>query len=337
MRTDQLIQTYLPSIEEALSEAVERANGSGLEDLHQMMAYHMGWIGEGAGSKTSGKRIRPLLVLLTTQAAGGNWQQALPAAVAVELIHNFSLIHDDIEDNSPLRRGRPTVWKKWSIPLAINTGDAMFTLAHLAMLDLQKNNNSRTTLEAVNILQNSCLHLTMGQHLDISYEEKNILPIKAYWPMIQGKTAALISACTELGALIADVDKSTRNAYRNFGRDLGLAFQALDDILGIWGDSVKTGKSTASDLVAGKKSLPVLFGLAQNGDFARRWLSGPLTLDEVPALANQLELEGARDYAQNQANQLTDVALNALEQAQPQGEAGQVLTQLAHTLLQRDI
>jgi geranylgeranyl diphosphate synthase type I len=213
----------------------------------------------------------------------------------------------------------------------------MFTLAHLAMLDLQENTTPSITLGAMNILQNTCLQLTQGQHLDISYEDQPVLHIEAYWPMIRGKTAALISACTETGALIADVDKDTRDAYRRFGRDLGLAFQVLDDILGIWGDSIKTGKSIASDLVAGKKSLPVLFGLSQNGDFAQRWLSGPVTSIDVSELANQLELEGARDFAQREASRLTDAALSALRQAQPQGDAGKALMQLASQLLQREI
>ena len=337
MSLDQLTQSYRPSIEETLAQIVKRADGSNLDQLHYMMAYHLGWVGEDAGPKASGKRIRPLLVLLTTQAAGGEWSKALPAAAAVELIHNFSLIHDDIEDNSPLRRGRPTLWKRWGIPLSINTGDSMFTLAHLAMLDLAELSTTQITLGAVDILQNTCLHLTQGQHLDISYEDKKNLPIEAYWPMIQGKTAALISACTEIGALIADASEDIRDAYRRFGRDLGLAFQVLDDILGIWGNSSKIGKSVDSDLATGKKSLPVLYGLTQNGEFARRWLSGPVMQHEVPELANQLELEGARDFAQGEANRLTDAALIALAQAQPKGEAGQALTQLAHQLLQREV
>jgi geranylgeranyl diphosphate synthase type I len=197
--------------------------------------------------------------------------------------------------------------------------------------------NSQITLAASNVLQNTSLQLTQGQHLDISYEDEKTLPIEAYWPMVGGKTAALLSACTEIGAIIADVDHETREAYRKFGWNLGLAFQALDDILGIWGDAVKIGKSNASDLVAGKKSLPVLYGIAQNGDFAKRWLKEPILPEEVSALAAQLELEGARDYTQNTANRLTGAALEGLEQAQPQGKAGEALMELANKLLQREV
>ena len=137
--------------------------------------------------------------------------------------------------------------------------------------------------------------------------------------------------------MIAAVDEIKLKEYRCFGQDLGLVFQLVDDILGIWGDTIKIGKSNASDLVAGKKSLPVLYGLAQNGKFARRWLSGPILPDEIPELASQLEAEGAKDYTQNEAERLTKSALHALQQAKPIGKAGRALTQLAHQLLNREI
>ena len=122
----------LPAIEEKLRATLARTDEATLTELHYMLSYHLGLAGKGSGKSASGKRIRPQILLLTCAAAGGNWEEALPAAAAVELIHNFSLIHDDIEDNSPIRRGRPTIWKKWGIAQAINTGDAMFTLAFIA-------------------------------------------------------------------------------------------------------------------------------------------------------------------------------------------------------------
>jgi hypothetical protein len=129
--TDQM----LPAVETAMQRAVERARLPGCDELHFMLAYHLGWEGEGAGPRAQGKRIRPLLALLSAAGCGVDWRLALPAAVAVELLHNFSLIHDDIEDNSPLRRGRATLWTRWGIPQAINTGDTLFTLHTLS--DLQ--------------------------------------------------------------------------------------------------------------------------------------------------------------------------------------------------------
>ena len=133
-----LTRTMLISLEEELQYSIESQPEGELEQYNSMLAYHLGWDGEGAGPEARGKRIRPLLVLLTCSAAGGEWRNALPAAAAVELVHNFSLIHDDIQDNSPLRRGRETVWKRWGIAQAINAGDAMLTIAHLTLLRMEK-------------------------------------------------------------------------------------------------------------------------------------------------------------------------------------------------------
>ncbi|MCX6068414.1 MAG: polyprenyl synthetase family protein, partial [Chloroflexi bacterium] len=216
-----------------------------------------GWTGENAGPEATGKRIRPLLVLLASAASGGNWQSALPAAAAVELLHNFSLIHDDIQDNSDKRRGRSTVWVKWGMPQAINAGDGLFVLSNLAITDLITSYPAEIVVKAAQILHETCLDLTRGQYLDISYENRLDLGVEDYWPMISGKTAALLSSCCQIGALLGTSDESTLEAYRSFGHYLGLAFQVQDDILGIWGNEAVTGKSVASDLVKGKKSLPV--------------------------------------------------------------------------------
>lgn len=328
-------EKYIPAVEEELHRVVALIAQSDLEELRYMLAYHLGWEGEGAGAEARGKRIRPLLVLLACEAAGGEWPNALPAAAAVELVHNFSLIHDDIEDNSPLRRGRPTVWQRWGVPQAINAGDAMFTLAHLALLGLGQHVSPEVNLHAARILQETCLQLTQGQYLDISYEARGDLSLEAYWPMVNGKTAALLAACTELGALVAGAGAEACGAYRQFGRSLGLAFQAQDDLLGIWGDAAQTGKSAESDLLSGKKSLPVLFGLSQQGPFAKRWAQGPITAGEVPALAEQLKQEGSLDYTLQCSNNLTKEALRSLEAAAPIPEAGQELRALALRLLGR--
>jgi geranylgeranyl diphosphate synthase type I len=328
-------QRLLEAIEDELRKSIGDESEPNLGQYYAMMAYHLGWEGEGAGPETRGKRVRPLLVLLTSAAAGGDWVEALPAAAAVELVHNFSLIHDDIQDNSPIRRGRETVWKRWGIAQAINAGDAMFTLAHLSLLRLVSITTPETTNQAAYTLQRACLQLTKGQYLDLAYESQNHLPLDAYWKMVAGKTASLLSACTELGAIVAETAQSRRKAFREFGYLLGLAFQAQDDILGIWGDDALTGKSNESDLLAGKKSLPVIYGLDQGGSFADRWIQGPIEPQETKTLADQLEIEGARAYTEESANKMTKQALQALEEAHPQGEAGEELTSLAQRLLRR--
>jgi geranylgeranyl diphosphate synthase type I len=335
MSLNNFLKPMHAAIEDELAASVAIINGSQYGELYSMMAYHLGWEGEGAGPEARGKRIRPLLVLLTAAAARADWRAALPAAAAVELIHNFSLIHDDIEDNSPLRRGRPTVWARWGIPQAINTGDAMFTLAHLAMLRLSESVTPVTAFEASRILQEACLQLTQGQYLDIAYERRDDLTLEAYWSMVGGKTAALLAACTHAGALSAQASPQDCAAYRQFGWLLGLAFQAQDDLLGIWGDSAITGKSAESDLLSGKKSLPVLHGLSHGGRFAERWAQGPVTADEVPELVGLLEQSGARTFTEARADELTHQSLQALALARPQGEAGEALKELALLLLQR--
>jgi geranylgeranyl diphosphate synthase, type I len=336
MSLQELSNIMLPVIEQELQQAIIQTHQPALEDMVAMMTYHMGWEGEGASLEARGKRIRPLLVLLCTAAAGGDWQRALPGAVAVELVHNFSLVHDDIQDQSPLRRGRATLWTRCGIAQALNTGDTLFVLAQRAVLRLAETVSSEAGLEAARFLQETCLALTQGQYLDLSYEGRTDLSEADYWPMVRGKTAALLQTCTYIGALCAQAQPVVCQTYREFGNLLGLAFQVQDDLLGIWGDAASIGKSTASDLVSGKKTLPVLYGLSQQGAFARRWAQGSIQPDEVPALAEQLEVEGARSYVRERADQLTRQALDTLELARPAGEAGQALSELARCLLKRE-
>ena len=252
------INNLLVAIEAELQRQVSRLDEPHTYPFFDMLTYHMGWTVEGTGSDASGKRIRPLMLLLTTAACGIEWLHAIPAAAAVELVHNFSLVHDDIQDNSKLRRGRKTVWTLWGMPMGINVGDALFVLSNQAMMDLGEHYPAETVLQTATILHNTCLDLTRGQFLDMSYEERNDLGVEDYWPMVAGKTASLLSACSHIGSILGGADESTQDAYRSFGHALGLAFQVQDDILGIWGDEAITGKSAASDLLEGKKSLPVL-------------------------------------------------------------------------------
>src|SRR5215217_8742568 len=147
-------KTILARIEVELQRQVARLDNPRTQPFHEMLAYHMGWTGEGAGPEASGKRIRPLLLLLCTAACGAAWETALPAAAAVELVHNFSLVHDDIQDNSDKRRGRPTTWVKWGAPMAINVGDALFVMSNQAIIDLKQNYPAETVVRAAEILDN---------------------------------------------------------------------------------------------------------------------------------------------------------------------------------------
>ena len=342
-------KTMLKAVEEELQRQVARLDQPRTQPFHEMLTYHMGWTGDGAGPEATGKRIRPLLVLLSTASCNENevetttsdtytsyWLRAKSAAAAVELVHNFSLVHDDIQDNSDKRRGRNTVWVKWGAPMAINAGDALFVIANQAVVDLIEYYPAEIVVKAAKILNDICLDLTRGQFLDMSYEEHSDLGIDDYWPMVSGKTSALLSACTHIGALLGGADESKQEAYHLFGHHLGLAFQVQDDILGIWGDEAVTGKSAASDLVEGKNSLPILYGLGKQGNFAKRWMQGPIAPTEVKEVAAQLEDEGGKSYAKEVAEKETQKALEFLNEADPKGEAGKSMLELANLLLKRN-
>lgn len=336
MSLDEFRKEMLPAVEEELKAAVRLADGEGLKELHHMLSYHLGWQGKDVGPKASGKRVRPLLVLLSAAAAGGDWAKALPAAAAVELLHNFSLIHDDIQDNSELRRGRSTLWAKWGVAQAINAGDAMFALAHIVLGRLKELTSPEVYIQAARLLPRASLQLTQGQYLDLAYEEVQDLTLESYWPMVQGKTAVLLATCTQLGALAGGAVGESLEAYTRFGEKLGLAFQVYDDLLGIWGNEKQTGKSSVSDLLSEKKSLPVLYALNKGGDFAQVWQKNELRSTQLDELTGLLESEGGRAYAEEQAARLTGEALDALTQAQANSKAGSALREIARELVERE-
>ncbi len=275
MSLEERAAAMLPSLERELQRQIGHINSTGAKPFHEMLAYHMGWSRTGTKQPSAGKRVRPLLVLLVCEAVGGRWRRALPAAAALELVHNFSLVHDDIQDNSPTRRGRPALWKLYGTALAINAGDALLTIANQAVLGLDRDQDASQILRVARVMQKACLDLTRGQYLDLAHQNTSQLSLRQYWSMIDGKTAALLSACTESGAILGGASKHVQRGYREFGRLLGAAFQVQDDILGIWGSESATGKSAASDLAEGKLSLPVVYGLRRQGKFARGWLSSP--------------------------------------------------------------
>lgn len=301
----------------------------------EMITYHLGWTGDGAGPEARGKRIRPLLTALVAETAGGDWRSTLPAAVSVELIHNFSLIHDDIEDESQERRGRPTVWARWGVAHAINAGDLMFALAFKNLDGLKGAYSDRIVLEAYALIHEACVALTHGQYLDMSFERINLATLDDYWRMISGKTAALLAASTQLGALLAGTNIEMQNQFRKFGLNLGLGFQVWDDWLGIWGNEKRTGKSTRSDLVSRKKTFPIVYGLAQQGEFAKTWFSEPITEENVDRMASLLSQEGAEEATLEKANELTSEALRILDEFSSERPAYQALTELTELLLNR--
>ncbi len=334
-----MAQLMLPAVDDEM-RAVLNFDGSPSEPFLGMMHYQMGWVDEALQpiAPKSGKRIRPLVCLLANDAAGGDWRQAVPAAAAIEIIHNFSLIHDDIEDASPTRRGRPTVWKVWGEAQAINSGDAMFTLAHAAMSRLLETGiPPATVLRALQRFDETCFRLTRGQFADMDFEMRDEVMVDEYIAMITGKTAELLSFSAEVGALVAGAPHDVVEHYTQLGLNLGLAFQVIDDILGIWGDESKTGKSVATDIVTKKKTLPVLYGLENCDplrDLYRDRKADDTFVAEVVYLLNDI---GAKVFAEDCAQAYSAAAIEHLEAASPTGDSGEALFELTQMLLQRDM
>ena len=339
---------WLPRIEGEL-RAVLATRDSAQETQYAMMHYHMGWADEALRPSVapSGKRIRPLLCLLACEVVGGNPADAVPAAAAVEILHNFSLIHDDIEDGDETRRHRPTLWALWGVPQAINVGDGMFALAYAALLrsgaprptdaDSSASDFDGRGLAAIDRFTEICIALTEGQHLDLSFEERESVTVADYLRMIEGKTAALIAGCIELGALFGGADPRQAECLHRFGRNIGLAFQIQDDILGIWGDPSVTGKAAGNDILRRKKSLPLLYGLEHPGGAGRMkelWRSG--VSDEcLPEVLGFLEEIEARRRSEEKLHQFHSAGLNALCDALGPQSEGSLLLALADKLLQR--
>lgn len=335
MKSELLEPMYL-AIEEDLKQSIRGIRPPLHTPVEQMLSHHFGW-NERTKRREGGKRLRPLYTLLCCAAAGGPWQEALPAASCVELIHNFSLIHDDIQDASTTRRNRLTVWKKWGIAQAINTGDALFVLAHLANYRLIEAGLAvEVVLDVQNRIDKACLQLTMGQYLDLAFEQDTAVSSQDYMVMVAGKTASLLGAGTASGARIAGAPAEIVREYHQFGRQVGLAFQILDDILGIWGSEQMTGKPTGDDLRKGKKSLPIILGLARSSAFQETWQGGASQGAEIETLTDQLETAGVLEECRSLAVSHTDLALEHLENAQPVPPYYSLLVDLTKELLERN-
>ena len=290
--------------------------------FYAMQEYQLGWRDEQLepAQIDPGKLLRPQLVLLACRAAGGDPQRALPLAAGIQLIHDFSLIHDDIEDNSDMRRGRPTVWKLWGLPQGINTGDGMFVVAHMALHQLaQAGVPAEVALEILKRFDQTIVTICEGQFLDLSFEGNLAISEADYLAMISRKTAALIAAASGLGAIVGGADAASAKAMFEYGENLGLAFQVQDDVLGIWGDPELTGKPFAADLYRRKLSLPVIHALhtADQRDSLAELYSQPEIGDkQVRQLLDILDQSGARGYTEGVAEHYHQQALAALDEAQ---------------------
>jgi geranylgeranyl diphosphate synthase, type I len=323
--------TVLP----AMRAAVERMDPTSAA----ISSYHLGWTDEAGQAQkvTGGKALRPALALLSARAAGAPAEIGVPGAVAVELVHNFSLVHDDVMDGDTERRHRRTVWAVWGIPAAILTGDAMLTVAQEVLLD----SGSPHTIEALRVLLNATRELIRGQVDDVAFEKRDDVGLAECQQMAAGKTGALLAASAAIGAVLAGAPVAMSDALASYGEHLGAAFQLVDDLLGIWGDPTVTGKPVLSDLRSRKRSLPVTYALTRGGAAGRElgeWLrtTGDDTESDLLRAAQLVEDGGGRRWAAREAERRMRLAQAALEAGQIPADVRDELNDLARFVVTRD-
>ncbi len=341
MNLDQAFEHFIPYVEKELKSLFLNIPPH-LQPFYGMIGYHMGWLNEDFSPmpQKSGKRLRPILCLLACQSAGGDPNDALPAAAALELIHNFSLVHDDIQDNSATRRHRKTVWTIWGQPHAINVGDGLFAIAFLSLSSLREKISGHRLGAVYEHFASACLRLCEGQYMDMTFETQLEVSEAEYLTMIAGKTGALLGCASHLGALVSTENGFVAEKYRVFGEKLGLAFQIQDDILGIWGDPQVTGKPIADDLLKRKKTLPVIYALEREKELGGRALrdfyaQDSIAEDSIPTLLELLHELRALDYARRINHLYCDEALEQLSAIGGDPEANLLLKELVERLRER--
>jgi len=326
------------AIDEQLRRTIQEFLSRQTSDLKDIFLYHLGMESQ-TGKK--GKRIRPLLTALSTAGAGQDWRKAIPAACAIELIHNFSLIHDDIQDNDRQRRHRPTLWSIWGKPQAINAGTAMKVLANLAIIRLGNYGIScEKQLEVFRIINESCLKMLEGQYLDIEFENKSEVSLDEYITMIEKKTASLIEGAILIGAAL-NLEENELEKFKKFGNFLGIAFQIRDDILGIWGSQDKTGKPHASDILKKKKSFPIVYTLSNAPDKIKKSLlkiyeSEKISKRQILEVLQYLEDAQAEKFCEEKCRQYYELAVNEIKNLPVSEKYFQEYYEISDFLLIRD-
>ncbi len=324
-------------VEPVLRKAVDRLDPR----LSQVCAYHLGWVDlDGApAAGSSGKALRPTLVLLAARACAGDPAQAVPAAVAVELVHNFSLLHDDVMDGDTQRRHRRTVWAAFGIPTAVLAGDALLALAMEVVLRAEPGGAEATSVAAT--LAGSVGELITGQSADLDFETRDDVDLAAGLAMADGKTASLLRACAVTGALSVAADQRQVELLGGYAGHVGTAFQVVDDLLGIWGEPDRTGKPRLADLRSRKKSLPVLAALGAGSTHSARLAElyrrpEPFEEQDLELVADLVQAAGGRQWAVHRAEQETDAARACLAELDPPAPVRAALEALADYVTERD-
>lgn len=316
-----------------------------LTDLNLPLQYHLGWTdrdGNPAASAASqGKALRPTLCMFACDALQGDLNRAFSAAASIELIHNFSLIHDDIQDQDVERRHQPTVWSLWGQPRALVAGDALQSVGDLSMLrSAQLGVPPETAIRVSQILTEAYLEMIDGQCQDLGFESRTTITTDDYLHMIACKTGALIRSSVEIGAVLATSDREVTSAFASFGDYLGRAFQIRDDYLGVWGDESATGKSADNDIRRKKKSFPAVFALerasgAARDDLLRIYSQEELDDSDVERVMAIMDELGAPQYADQLTQESASQAALALDHIDLPGWAREEVDQLIDFLANR--
>ena len=332
-----ILENYSLFTNQEIRRIIESRDKTG--QLEDMMMYHLGWLNEKLKpcEMRGGKQLRSTICLLACEAIDGSFEKALPGAAAVELVHNFSLIHDDIEDGDETRRHRPTVWKLWGIPQAINTGDAMDVISYMAILELKL--DPETLVSIMKVFNETIMQLCEGQYLDMGFQSRKSVTVEDYLKMISGKTAALMEASTAIGAMVATDDQKIIEHFKAFGHKIGMGFQIQDDILGIWGDPKKTGKSSRNDIRNKKKTLPVLYALQYSRhkeELQKLYRKKRFFDSDINRISEILTDAGSYEYTVKAAHRYWDEALDEVKGLCTGSRAMEDLIAIGQFLVDRD-
>ena len=336
----QMFQRYRVNISRSLRDSLSQQ----YSDVYDMLRYYMGWVDENGRPHEAmeGKALRPTLCLFACEAVGGDLEMAMPSAVALEFIHNFSLIHDDIQDRDETRHNRKTLWAVWGDPKALVAGNVLRVVADECLHQLLDSGlDYDRALAAGTLLTEAYLEMIEGQYLDLQFEGRHDISMSDYLNMISRKTGALIRCSLNLGAVVGAQEQGVGDAFKESGRAMGYVFQIIDDVLGVWGNEETTGKPVGSDIRRKKNSYPVVYTMGTANVKDQKMLNKIYEKDElddsdVDSVLAVMDRLDVKNQAQQEAEKYANVALECLAPVALSREARQELEDLAHFLLVRD-
>ncbi|MBI6116315.1 polyprenyl synthetase family protein [Salegentibacter maritimus] len=321
------ISQYREAFQEYLDYKIEVKEP---ENLYNPMRYILG---------LGGKRLRPVLVLMSAEIFEANYEKALDAALAIEIFHNFSLVHDDIMDDAPLRRGKQTVHERWDINTGILSGDAMLINAY----QLFENYGSETFQELAKLFSKTAMQVCEGQQYDIDFESRDDVTIEDYLKMIEYKTAVLVGASLQMGAIVANTSAVNKESVYEFGRLLGIAFQLQDDYLDAFGDPETFGKQPGGDIIENKKTFLYLKSLEASGESEARQLEHLYTINpvetagKIDAVKSLFRSSGAAALTKLEIEKYTEMAFKVLDEIEISEEKKRPLREFGEMLMNRTV